>query len=169
MTRPAVLALGLVLLLGAGCGDRADEPNPSATLTATDQHAWVTRVVECLHQTGWDDASVTPDGSGIQLDHLPAAQRAAFTAARTACEESAGPQPNATPLTRADVEALYDQMLAARACLTELGHTSTEPPSKAQFVDDYLSGQAPWNPYSELSALDQEEWARINEVCPQPG
>ena len=169
----ALAGLGLsalclsVLGLLAGCSDRPVVPGgPSSG--SDELRTWVTAVVECLHESGWGDASVSPDGSGIELDNLPAAQHAAFASARAACEEEAGPQPNAARLTREDVEALYVKLLAARECLSGLGYAISDPPSKAEFVDSYFTDRGPWSPYTELPELSPEELARVNEVCPQP-
>lgn len=164
-----VVALVGVLLM-TGCTEGSVGPAPADTpIAATGLREWVAHVVDCLNEQGWADAAINPDGTGIEMANLPAAQGEAFAAARTTCESQAGPQPNATALTRDDVAALFDQLVASRACLVDLGYPISEAPSRAAFIDQYFSDRDPWNPYVELPDLDAAEWARVNEACPQPG
>lgn len=155
-------------LAGCGLGRAGDAEQRDASSSDTDLRTWVVAVVECLHEAGWDDVSVSADGSGLELDNLPTAQRAAFGSARSTCEEAVGPQPNAAPMTHTEVEALYGELVTAKACLSGLGYVISEPPSKAQFVESYFTDQGPWYPYAELPELAAAQWDRINEVCPQP-
>ena len=162
----AALAVTLALTgctSGAGNGSSVTAPEPGPQTMSQ----WLSKVANCMHGAGWD-VTVDADQNGIEMDTLPSSQRGPFRESLAKCERESGPQPNETPIT-ADVAAnIYKHLVSMKACLADHGVSTSEPPSQAAFVDDYLSGQAPWSPYSEIP--DDTGEARRRELyrdCPQ--
>ena len=80
----------------------------------------------------------------------------------------AGPQPNTEPMTEDGARSQYAALIQSKACLEKLGYSISDPPSETKFVDDYLGGQEPWSPFSEVPDLGAK-WDEVNKTCPQPG
>lgn len=154
----------------------ATNPNPVQSNTAgagstipaaATMSQWIERVTGCLQNAGWD---VTPDlaQDGYEIGVVPESQKGAFEQSQKDCRAEAGPAPNSGPLTAEYVSALYDHMVKMKACLADHGYATSDPPSKSVYIDDYLSGRAPWHPFAEVPAsIPQEEWSALNEDCPQ--
>ena len=71
-------------------------------------------------------------------------------------------------MTQEQVTEFFHQQLGTNACLEAEGYTIDDPPSLDTFSDSYMSGQDIWLAYGSLPVLSQQEWYRIQEVCPQP-
>jgi len=55
-----------------------------------------------------------------------------------------------------------------KACLEEHGVSTSEPPSQATFVDDYLSGKATdWSPFADIPNGTEARWRELRHACPQ--
>ena len=170
------LACLLAVPLLSACGGSTDgstngrPSEASSGEAAAPMDVWLTTVIQCLHDRGWVDVKQADDAWGIDASTVPQAQLGSFDSDRTACEEKAGPAPNDVPLDEARINRIYDHWVAMRSCLADLGYTTSEPPSREVFIDDYLHNpDGPWSPYIDLDATDhtQAEWNQITTTCPQ--
>jgi hypothetical protein len=86
-------------------------------------------------------------------------------AAREACQEILGLEPETAPLTDEEITSLYEQSLEAATCLEGWGYSISEPPSLEDYIETYRlsmgsGGPPPWLPHGEVQGgLAQ---------CPQP-
>ena len=71
-------------------------------------------------------------------------------------------------MTEDGARSQYAALIQSKACLEKLGYSISDPPSETKFVDDYLGGQEPWSPFSEVADLGAK-WDEVNKTCPQPG
>lgn len=82
------------------------------------------------------------------------------------CEELLGPMPESAPITDDEFAQLYEQSLAAKTCLEDLGFSISEPPSLEEFIESYRQsfngGPRPWLPHGEVNS------GSVDEQCPQP-
>lgn len=176
-TGSAVRVLVLLLALGlAGCAGPGQVPDPATPPAAPDApqattstlSEWLSGVVGCLNRQGWS-ARITADHSGIADVDLPPSRQAAYQAASETCERAAGPPPNDVPMTADHARAIYRALVAVRSCLAAHGYPTAKPPAQESFVQDYVSGRAPWSPYLEVpSQVQGQAWVDLNRVCPQP-
>lgn len=167
----------LVLLATAACTSAPDSLEESATAEGHQSDAiqfdsmaeWGDAMVSCLHDEGWPSARTPDGGLSIEVPDLTVDQREAFMAASDKCDAAVGPAPNSAPLSADDIRELYAHLVGSIDCIEALGfHVTSQPPSEGVFVDDYLSGEAPWSPFNDVVAeATGEEWDRLNEVCPQ--
>lgn len=128
---------------------------------------WLSQVANCMHGAGWD-VTVDADQLGIGMDTLPSSQVGPFRESLAKCEHESGPQPNETPITADAAANMYKHLVRMKACLEDHGLSTSEPPSQAAFVDDYLSGQAPWSPYLDVpDDVDEARRRELNRDCPQ--
>lgn len=134
----ACCALLVAVLAACSPAPRVDDPQRSTATTETPIHAWVTRVVSCLHDAGWTGVSIAATGDGFENDSLPADQRSSFRTSTRECELKAGPQPNTEPMTEDGARSQYAALIQSKACLEKLGYSISDPPSETKFVDDYL-------------------------------
>lgn len=168
-----VATAGLLLLCGCTGPSEVSAPQesltPSSSPTYDTMEKWIGAVVGCLHENGWDDATVTNDGQGIEIESLPQEQHEAYRATREACEDQSGTAPNAVPPNEEMIKEQYDHLLTSVGCIESMGYEVSEtPPSEETFVDDYLSGRAVWSPFLALSKqLTTSEWEDLIESCPQ--
>lgn len=164
--RGAILATLLVLGSLVGCGAPPSSPTvaPTPDPTVTGE-TWMAQMVGCLRQAGWD-VVLAPAGDSYQLPNLSGEQRPAFIEADAACQEQVGPPPAPEELSEAEIREHYRFLLDARQCLVDLGYSISDPPSEDAFVESWTTG--PWSPFNEVvEVVSPEEWARINEECPQ--
>ncbi len=121
-------------------------------------------VVQCLQDHGIP-ARVIPSGDGYELPPMPAEQAGMANVTADACE--AGLHiPAYQRYSAEELAVLYEEMLATRDCLEELGYDLPAPPSKQAFVEGYYTD--PWSPYASLPAVSATEWDRLQVECPQP-
>lgn len=175
--RLAVLALSLVLGGLAGCASTtAPSPQSSIVSDATPSSSipvyagpseeYLPLIAACLREAGWN-AEITQADGGLVIKSLTSAQRPAFTAARSACEQRIGTPPPPQPASAEQIHERYAFLVQARQCLMALGYTISEPPTEETFADSYATG--PWSPFNEVAdqATTQQAWNEANDNCPQ--
>ena len=130
---------------------------------------WPQTQADCLHESGFPDVVVLPDG-GIEPEGLTDAQMESYLMARYTCTAMYPIDPKFTaPLTPEQIGAVYDYYLDDLIpCLEAEGYAVPEPPSRALFLDTYLTDQ--WQPYTEVftgANVSQDEFYRVSQKCPQ--
>lgn len=120
--------------------------------------------VECANDHGVP-ARLLPPGDGYSLDEVDPRQLATARAILDACLAGLNlPSPQAP--SEEQLAELYGDLLEVKECLEAEGYTVEPPPSLGLFIESYKTG--PWHPYNSLPNLDQAEWERLNDRCPQP-
>ncbi|MGA7096429.1 MAG: hypothetical protein WB245_02555 [Acidimicrobiia bacterium] len=110
-------------------------------------------------------ARLLPPGDGYSLDEVDPRQLATARAILDACLAGLNlPSPQAP--SEEQLAELYGDLLEVKECLEAEGYTVEPPPSLGLFIESYKTG--PWHPYNSLPNLDQAEWERLNDRCPQP-
>lgn len=176
--RPAIGAACLFVLLAclSGCSQHPDDPQTSSDSAEVPTYSsdgdyraaattHMTAMIECLNTNGWH-AVADSSGLGYEVASVTADNRDSFTVAREECLQEVGPEPIQAAPSQARLEELYAETVAAGECLADLGYLISAAPSLAQWLDRYDEG--PWTPYTDLPALSDAEWRRVNEECPQP-
>jgi hypothetical protein len=163
----AAALVAALALTGCSFGENnGKSPSPSTSRPQA-MIAWLSGIAECMHDSGWDVA-VDAEQSGITMDTLPSDQRGPFKDSLATCEKQAGPQPNNAPIDAKAAAKTYKHLVLMRACLQEHGVSTSEPPSQATFVDDYLSGKATaWSPFSDIPNGTEARWRELLHACPQ--
>lgn len=152
---------------GDGDGERATSTGATSAGKPTTMPEWLNQVAFCLDQLGWK-VSVDIEQNGIINDTLPADQRDSFNRDNESCQDQIGRAPNDVPVTPELASEIYDHLIRMRACLAKRDFSSSEPPSRSVFVDDYMSGRAPWSPFLDVPAnLSDEDWHELLRECPQ--
>lgn len=119
---------------------------------------WFARWTDCLHAAGIETAELPDGGTRVLADE----DTEAFQRLDRQCQEQSGPQPTFAPITVEEARQLYQWDLATMQCLTEQGYHPTAPSSEQEYVDKYLSMQAPWSPYNGI-----EDIAGAQAACPE--
>lgn len=128
---------------------------------------WVAVMVDCLTEAGFPDVEASADGQSYSSGE--GAQLQSFRLADYVCNATYPQDPKYfLPVNDAQLEYLYayyvDELVP---CLQAEGYSPLPAPSKQAFVDAGLDN-AEWWPYKGLSAnMDDAEWTRINQICPQ--
>ena len=133
------------------------------------QNEWATIQADCMNAMGFLNVSETPDG-GLASGTVPEAQAEAYQVASYVCDAEYPLDPKySIPLTDDRIGVLYDYYVdELTPCLEKEGYSVTPAPSESTFISSYRSGG--WTPYADINtsfAGTQEEWYRINKVCPQ--
>ncbi len=175
--RRAVPALAAFLVALAGCANTAAPtsqpaistqatPSSSIPVYAGPSEEYLPLIAACLREAGWN-AEINQADGGLVIASLTSAQRPAFTAARSACEQRIGTPPPPQPATAEQIHQRYLFLVQARQCLMALGYTISEPPTEETFADSYATG--PWSPFNEVAdqATTQQAWNEANDKCPQ--
>lgn len=131
-----------------------------------DRDEYYQEVVRCLRDAGWT-AQTNEAGTELTVDDVSGEQRLRLVEDREQCRWEIGVPPPLPELTTDEIESLYDQALRVRECLEAEGHPGDPPPSRDVFVEQYPTGPE-WWPYRAVGEVSEEEWERLNEVCPQP-
>lgn len=125
-------------------------------------------MVPCLTEQGIP-ASELPDG-GVGFGDLPEEQWELQREAMYRCSVRFPTHPMfEEPLSDDQLRRLYDYLVGdLMPCLEEEGYATTPPPTVEVFIASYPDGNgwSPW-PVSDPRLEDEEEWYRLNEVCPQ--
>lgn len=127
-------------------------------------------MVPCLTEQGIP-ARELPDG-GISFDDVRPEQARLQREAMYRCSVRFPTHPLFTePLDEAQLGRLYDYLVEdLTECLQDEGYATPPPPSLEAFIDSYSDLEARvWSPYpvDDPRLEDQEEWARLNQTCPQ--
>jgi len=132
--------------------------------TMTDFVEVTRRTVECMKDHGFS-VEVIPPGDGISYANVPQEQNAVAVAQSEECERSMA-VPAWTPPSADELRVVYEYNVALKACLADLGFTTTPAPSFEVFAETYLSG--PWTAYfgSNMSTSDVETRRTCPEVPP---
>lgn len=165
--RPSSILLAAsccVAALLSGCtADSTVDPSPNPE--KYEGMSFVEAVPQCLNERGWDTVGVGDDG--LKTEVSPA-QREAFASARQECLIETGYFVADEPLTADGVSDWYDGLIRSSACLEGIGYSPPPAPTRQTFIDTYFNDPGSlWEPYPIPDSLD--EWAQIEEACPQPG
>lgn len=122
--------------------------------------------VDCLHEEGFPDVTLTPD-AGVVVKGIPAEQQEALAIAQYSCGVKYQIEPEYTDaLTAVELSTLYDYYKDSLIpCLTSQGFSVVDVPSKSTFIDNYAS--TGWTPYVSVASASQQNWYDLNEACPQ--
>ena len=182
----AVILVALVTV-AAGCSaDPPEKLNSSGLSTpstgsasgvdeagvAARAHTWGEKLqvakVACLREAGWN---ATLDSDFSITGQVPPEQRSAFERDVTSCEDAYEREFPKPELTTADLAAMYERELATVECLERFGiPPSGSPISQQQYVQEMQSqGFTSWRAFDAVSPGSDEEFAELEEACPQPG
>lgn len=121
-------------------------------------------MVNCLTDRGW---TVHETGNGYGSDDIPFGQEEPFQVDVDACLHKFGYD---LPINYTEdvIRRLYDNELAARECLANLGHEDPEqPPSFQEYLETWNTEDA-WYAYRFLMQDGRPaDWAALNRECPQ--
>lgn len=118
-------------------------------------------LAECLRQRGWE---VTVGSDGLGVDY-PTDQANQFETDQAACIEIAGIDTGAPAISEEEADWLYDAFLDIVPCVEAQGITVSEPPSRAAFVEQTVTGSiVPWHPYDGAPERSDE----LMVDCPIP-
>lgn len=122
---------------------------------------------DCMHEAGYPGVTVTPDGGVTLGGGVPAEQWEAMHIAMYTCNVLYQLDPKFTaPLTDQRLGEAHDYFTAELIpCLEAEGYEVTNVPSRTTFIETYE--KTAWSPYAAVTPGSQDEWYRINEVCPQ--
>jgi hypothetical protein len=129
-----------------------------------DQNEWASIQAECMNAEGFPDVFATRDG-GLSSGEIPSGQEEAYQVAEYVCFAKYPLDPKyLTPWTDERLGRVYDYYANELIpCLEKEGYDPPEPPSRVTFIDGYDG----WSPYLGVVDFTQDEWFRINELCPQ--
>ncbi len=121
---------------------------------------------QCVREQGFD-AQPTFD-NGVTYEDVPPEQGLALHEAIYRCQVAYPVHPRySLPWTEEMIRTLYDYYVDELVpCLIAEGYPSQEAPSWDSFLAGYNT-EHQWVPYDVVSVDSEEEWQRINEVCPQ--
>jgi hypothetical protein len=123
-------------------------------------------LAECVREQGFA-ADETFDG-GVAYGEVPDDQRVALAEAIYRCEVAYPVHPRhlTRPANEGDLRREYDyQVNEVLPCLHAEGYDVEPPPTWEVFRDSDPSAR--WHPYAHVDPPSEEEWQRINQVCPQ--
>lgn len=129
---------------------------------------WLTSVATCMNDRGWEDTHVEdPDSPSVSLWDDRGNQPEAHDADLTDCQSLAGPEPIPPPLTEELAGERYDDRVAARNCLLDLGYVVSEPPSRETYVEQMLAVEPTWDPRMEAlqSTTDAGSHSEVESNC----
>ena len=120
----------------------------------------------CMSEQGF--GSTVSDDGGLEYDGVPESQAMAFEIAKYSCDLMYPLDPRYTSeLSSYQVQYLFEYyVLDLVPCLEREGIDVAEAPSLQRFRDTVETATM-WSPYSSVVFTSQEEWDRINTVCPQ--
>lgn len=171
--RLALVGFAACLVL-VGC---ASEGEPEAVTQDTylesahafeeERAGYAETITECAAEQGvevettWDHGVVLPEG--LEEEEIDEYWQVVEGCAGEVYPPERDPSPE-------EVEDQYALLLAAKECLEDEGHETTESSGIEDFQAAYESGgsQQPWSPY-EIIAQEPEAFREAVEVCPQPG
>lgn len=127
---------------------------------------WAITMQACMSEQGF--GSTPSDDGGLEYDGVPESQALAFEIVKYACNLMYPIDPRYTAeLSSYQIQYLFEYyVLDLAPCLEREGIVVAEAPSLQRFRD--TAGTASmWAPYNSVVFASQEEWDRINTVCPQ--
>ncbi|QMW66486.1 hypothetical protein H4N58_00360 [Mumia sp. ZJ1417] len=143
---------------------RAPATTPTAIPSIREaMDAWLD-VASCLTEHGWG-VRVDYLQDGIALADLPQDQADQFHADQAACEGRLGPSPVDVPMTPERAGELYDHQVRMRTCIAGFGYDTSKPPSRQEYISDYMSERPPWSPYADLPP--EAAFLTVVRECPQ--
>ena len=137
-----------------------------ARVRYVDLTEWAVAMAECLTEAGF--ASEEEDGS--LLSAAPPGQEQPFAVATYTCTIKYPIDPRVNiPLNEDQIRYLYEYYTRVLTpCVEAEGYEVPDPPSQQTYQTQY--GQpGSWNPYELVAeaTTSDEEWQRINKLCPQ--
>ncbi|MEX2652253.1 MAG: hypothetical protein WD473_07385 [Acidimicrobiia bacterium] len=109
---------------------------------------------------------VISPGDGLTYEEVPLDQHQTARAVVEACLAGLS-LPDPVPPSREQMEEVYIALIDTKRCLEGEGYAIAPPPALETFIEGYIASGT-WHPYNSLPDLPQEEWERLNAVCPQP-
>jgi hypothetical protein len=126
--------------------------------------------VSCLAQQGFPEVVAMRDG-GVDYRAVSPDQAQAMEEAAYRCAVAYPVHPTYfTPHTEELIRVVYDYRVGELlGCLAREGYVVDDPPpSWDTFLADYRAeDRHPWSPYDFFVVGTEDEWQRLNEVCPQ--
>lgn len=126
---------------------------------------WAAVTATCLNEEGFEAEA---SNNGLSSSASPE-QEHEFAVATYVCALKYPTNPRTNiPLNEDQIRYLYDYYtLVLTPCVENEGFQVPPPPTQQSYISNY--GQAgSWNPYEIVAeASSEEEWQRINELCPQ--
>lgn len=122
--------------------------------------------VTCLHDQGFDGATLSAGGSGVEIELVGAGQLDAYNLATYTCRAKypKDPAQDESRMTREQKLTAYDYLTKRLVeCLTERGYTIRDIPSQETFLASWDTGA--WNPYAQLANVATPEDVLL--ACPQ--
>lgn len=129
---------------------------PTITLSAEQKSVLL---ADCLTAKGWD---ARVEGDGV-VSNTPSDKNEQFLADGQTCATSTNPRAAALP-TQKQLRTQYANLLAAQDCVAIQGYETPTAPDEATFV----ASRGTWSPFAALPHISADEFARIQEACPQP-
>lgn len=152
------------LPLACGGGGSAAEESASTSVAERSSEEVDAAMVRCLQDAGYSARlSDAPDG-GVEWESADEDAQAEVT--YQACIDSLVDDGVLAPpevLSDAELEDLYDHEVDLVACLEDEGYAMPSPPSREAFVES----RGEWRAYLVLPDVSNEEFERLNVVCPQ--
>lgn len=144
------------LFLLVGCTSTGNSESATVKLSGIEAS---TVVAECLREKGWQ-ASVNSDGA-VTMSSVPKAQAAQYEAASNDCWSQIE-MPTFDDYTDEQRERIYEQHLAMRSCLIEVGFDMPREPTYQAWVD----GSGEWSPFEDTdNDLPFETLSVIDANC----
>ena len=127
---------------------------------------FVDAMIGCLQDRGWDAQANGEDSYRVDV---PPQQSDRYDQDRSECMDETGYASAPPPLSRADLEVWYQELLVTAECVRGRGYQIQEAPSMQTFLDQVESREVDglWGPYP--GGLSASDWAELEVACPQPG
>ena len=158
-----VLLGALALLTGCGSNPVVEQDTP-ALKTDTDSHAPARAFAACINEKGWDVKVDESDGS-LPFEGTPA-QMDQYQQDVAECTERQAPTIKQNDFSAEQWAGFYEEEVSRAECLRAEGINIPDVPSLQAFIDGAL-GSAPWTAYSFVTGQSEENWKRLNAICPQ--
>lgn len=125
-------------------------------------------LVGCLDETGFAAEISGPAAAPLVSAEYAPEQAEAYALAMYTCQSQYPVSTELVPVNETTFGEYYDFLVAETApCLTELGYTIPEPPSRQAFIEESLGGQTTWSPMDMPAQQSQEAWTAAFDACPQ--
>lgn len=163
----AALLVSLLLVVLTACSPVPplySEPSPSPSIQGNVRdYEYFTALAACMQDRGWNAEVRYSSGWSMGLEY-PTAQKDLVNQAEEECSREVGTgifEPNVK-----NAEYNYDNNVRVLDCLHEHGYPTTEPPTKAHYVNQVLEDRLSiaWDPYDEVP-VDERRAAVM--TCPQ--
>lgn len=141
------------------------DPPRVATIAVLPRSEFPAAQVACLQDAGFD-ASLTPDGEGVQAD-IASSRNDEYSLAAYTCAVRYRLDPEQDgPLSAEQLEIAHRYLTTTLVqCLKERGYSVEGVPSLETFISTYDTN--PWNPYIQIEdQISEGEWKTLAPQCP---